>query len=106
MTTSTVDTTRANTGAAPDATVDTSRTLGIASLVLGLASIAFGFPMLVPIAAMVIGAIGLSHGPAGRNYRTWGIIAGVVSLALPVIALGFDLAFLAPCGVFALLFGH
>ena len=42
MTTSTIDTTPANTEAAPVAPVDTSRTLGITSLVLGLASIAFG----------------------------------------------------------------
>ncbi|MBC7552163.1 MAG: hypothetical protein H7269_14995 [Cellulomonas sp.] len=62
--------------------------------------------MLVPIAAIVIGAIGLSREPAGRNYSTWGVIVGAVSLALPVIALVFGLAFLAPCGVFALLFGH
>jgi hypothetical protein len=106
MTTPTIDSAPTTTATAPVAPVDTARTLGITSLVLGLASIAFGYTVLVPIAAIVIGAVGLSREPAGRNFSAWGIIVGTVSLALPVIALLFGLAVLAPFGVFALFFGQ
>ncbi|MHC5795958.1 hypothetical protein ACVXZ4_07335 [Lacisediminihabitans sp. FW035] len=106
MTTPIIDSAPISTGTAPVTPVDTTRTLGITSLVLGLASIAFGYTVLVPIAAIVIGAVGLSHEPAGRSYSVWGIIVGAVSLALPAIALLFGLAFLAPFGLFALVFGQ
>jgi hypothetical protein len=36
--------------------------------------------MLVPIAAIVIGAIGLSREPAGRNYSTWASSSGLFRL--------------------------
>jgi hypothetical protein len=85
--------------------VDGPRTLGITSLVLGLASLAFGYTVLVPIAAIVIGAVGLRQEPAGRTLSTWGIVVGAVSLALPVFALLFGLAFLVPLGAFAFLTG-
>ncbi|QNE48455.1 hypothetical protein F1C58_09210 [Glaciihabitans sp. INWT7] len=85
---------------------DTSRSLGITSLVLAIASIVFGYTLIVPVAAIVVGSIGLNREPAGRNYSTWGIIVGAVSLALPVLALAFGLAFLAPFGVLAAFFAQ
>ncbi|MET4705083.1 hypothetical protein [Frigoribacterium sp. UYMn621] len=114
MTTPTIDTTPtiATTAAptqeeaVPPTAGDTSRSLGITSLVLAIASIAFGYTLIVPIAAIVVGSIGLNREPAGRNFSTWGIIVGAVSLALPVLALAFGLAFLAPLGAFAAFFGQ
>lgn len=106
MTTPTIDTTPATTEPAPVTPVDTSRAFGIASLVLGIASIAFGYTVLVPIAAIVIGAIALIRETAGRNYSVWGIVIASVSLALPVIALIFGLAVIAPFGIFALFLGQ
>ena len=88
------------------ATTEESRILGITSFVLGLASIAFGYTVLVPIAAIVIGAIALNRETAGRNYSVWGIVIASVSLALPVIALIFGLAVIAPFGIFALFLGQ
>jgi hypothetical protein len=99
-TTPTIDTTpSAQEVAVPPTAGDTSRSLGITSLVLAIASIAFGYTLIVPIAAIVVGSIGL-------NFSTWGIIVGAVSLALPVLALAFGLAFLAPLGAFAAFFGQ
>ena len=54
------------------------RTLGIIALALGVASVLFGFTFLVPIAAIVVGIIGLQREPDSRSFSLWGIVLGAV----------------------------
>ena len=69
-----------------------------------IASIASGYTLLVPRAAIVVGSIGLRGEPAGRNYSVWGVIIGSLLLAPPVLALARGVAIFAPLGVFAVIF--
>lgn len=82
-----------------------ARLFGILSLVLGVASIVAGHTFLVPVAAIVLGIIGLRREPAGRALSIWGIVLGSVMLVLPVIIIAIGVAVLAPLGALALLFG-
>ena len=59
--------------------------MSIASLVLALVSILFGFTFLVPLAALILGIMGLRKEPAGRGMAVAGVI--VSSLILVVWAL-------------------
>ena len=59
--------------------------LSIASMVLALVSILFGFTFLVPIAALILGIAGLRKEPAGRGMAVAGVI--ISSLILLVWAL-------------------
>ncbi|MGO4679712.1 DUF4190 domain-containing protein [Microbacterium sp. 2MCAF23] len=59
--------------------------LSIASMVLALVSIVFGFTFLVPIAALILGIAGLRKEPAGRGMAVAGVI--ISSLILLVWAL-------------------
>lgn len=56
------------------------RGLSITSLVLGLASFLFGFTFLVPLGAIIFGAMGLKREPAGKGMSIAGIILGAVCL--------------------------
>jgi hypothetical protein len=78
-----------------------SKVFGILSLALGAASIVAGYTFVVPIAAIVLGILGLKREPASRTFSIWGIVLGSVVLALPVLALVFGIALLAPLGLFA-----
>jgi len=70
-----------------------TRTLGLTSFGLGLASILFSFTFLVPIAAIIVGFIARQREFAGRGFATWGIVLGFVMLFgwVIVLALGFAL---------------
>ena len=55
-----------------------ARPLSITAFALGLASVALGQTWLVPIAAIVLGAMGYRREPAGRTLAVWGIVLGSV----------------------------
>ncbi|HEY8914148.1 hypothetical protein [Lacisediminihabitans sp.] len=90
--------------AAAVSTTDT-RLFGILSLVLGIASIVVGHTVLVPVAAIVLGIIGLRREPASRAFSVWGIVLGSVMLALPVLIVAIGVAVLAPLAALAVFFG-
>lgn len=52
----------------------------ITSLILGLASILFGFTFLVPIGAVIFGAIGIKREPSARGMSITGLILGGIML--------------------------
>lgn len=52
----------------------------ITALVLGLASIFFGFTFLVPIGALIFGIIGAKKEPSGRAMAITGIVIGSLFL--------------------------
>ncbi|MGA0567518.1 DUF4190 domain-containing protein [Rathayibacter sp. KR2-224] len=56
------------------------RGLSITSLVLGLVSIFFGFTFLVPIGAVIFGAIGIKREPTGRGMSITGLVLGGLCL--------------------------
>jgi len=61
--------------------------LSIASMVLALASIVFGFTFLVPIAGLILGIAGLRKEPAGRGMALTGVIISSLILLLCVVVL-------------------
>ena len=56
-----------------------ARTLGIVSLVLGIAAIVSGFQFVMGIAAVVLGVLALRQEPASKNLAIAGIVTGAVS---------------------------
>lgn len=58
-----------------------SKTLSVASLVLGLVSIVAGWTFFAPIAGLVCGIMALGREPASRTMATWGIVLNIVMLA-------------------------
>ncbi len=68
------------------------RGLSITSLVLGLASIFFGFTFLVPLAGLIIGIIALKKEPAGKGMAITGIVIGAAFMLLWLILGGIILA--------------
>jgi len=79
--------------------------LAVWSLVLGLASIAFGFTFVVPIAGLVLGILSRRREPEGRTMALVGIISSAVMLVGTLIALAIGLAVVGGAGVIALLPG-
>lgn len=67
--------------AATTTTVAPVRTLGIVSLVLGAVSLVFGYTLVVPAAAVVLGIMALRSEPASRGFAIAGIVTGGISLA-------------------------
>lgn len=57
-----------------------NRTLGILSLVGGIASIVFGQTVLIPVAAIVLGFLARQREPYSRAFANWGIVLGFVAL--------------------------
>ncbi|MCU1412813.1 MAG: hypothetical protein JWN80_153 [Microbacteriaceae bacterium] len=53
-----------------------TRTLSVASLVLGLVSIVFGFTFVVPLLAIILGGVGAKREPHARAFAIWGIVLG------------------------------
>ena len=90
------------TATAPAATeqtpvsANTTQTLSIISLVLGITSIVTGQVILVPAAALVLGILGLKREPAGRTMAVWGLVTGGVMLVGPILAGIIGFAFFAP----------
>jgi hypothetical protein len=70
------------------------RGLSIASMILGIAGLAFGWVMLgVPsIVGVVLGHIGLKREPAGRPFAITGLLTGYIGIGIGVLA---ALAFIA-----------
>jgi hypothetical protein len=79
--------------------------LAVWSLVLGLASIAFGFTFVVPITGLVLGILSRRREPEGRTMALVGIISSAVMLVGTLIALAVGLAVVGGAGVIALLPG-
>lgn len=52
------------------------RGLSLASMIVGLASILFGFTMLAPAVAVVLGILGLRREPAARGMAITGVVLG------------------------------
>lgn len=67
------------------------RTLSITSFVLGIASIAFGWTLVAPVAGLVVGILALKREPLGRTLAIWGIVLNAVMLA--GVAIGLIAAF-------------
>lgn len=60
--------------------------LSIASMVLALVSVLFGFTFLLPITALVLGIVGLRREPAGRGMAVAGvIISGLILLVWGIL---------------------
>jgi len=76
------------------------RTLGIVSLVLGIAGIASGFNVVLGAAAIVIAILAYRQEPASRSFATAGIVTGAVSVATITLGIG---AFFAAIPFFGLL---
>ncbi|WP_291279146.1 DUF4190 domain-containing protein [Galactobacter sp.] len=53
----------------------------IASLVLGLVSLVFGFTFVLPIIGVILGAIGMAKEPAGCGMAIAGVILNLICLA-------------------------
>ena len=89
----------APTGAAP---IAPARTLSIVALVLGAASVLFGYTFLVPVAAIVVGILGYQREPEARTMAVWGIVLGAV-MSVGWVLLGFvGIAAAAPWLLFGL----
>lgn len=73
-----------------------NRTLGILSLVGGIASIIFGQTVLIPVAAIVLGFLALNREPLSRSFAIWGIVLGIVALFGWIILAIIGFAFAAP----------
>jgi hypothetical protein len=71
--------------------------LSIASMVLALVSVIFGFTFLLPITALILGIVGLRREPAGRGMA----VAGVVISGLILVVWGILLAVLLVVGLSA-----
>ena len=83
----------------PQPTVTADRTLSVTSFVLGIASIAFGWTLVAPVAGLVVGIMALKREPLGRTFAVWGIVLNAVMLAgvaigllFAVVGLGIGLA--------------
>lgn len=67
------------------------RGLSVASLVLGIVSIFFGFTFVVPLTGLILGLVGVKREPAGRGMAVTGIIlSGLMLLGwiLLIVAIG------------------
>lgn len=68
--------------------------MSVASMVLGLVSIFFGWTFLVPLVGLVLGIAGLKKEPAGKGMAVTGVIlnglmiAGWVLLVMMLLGLG------------------
>lgn len=54
------------------------RRLSVTALVLGLSSVLFGFTVLVPLAAIVVGVLGVGREPTRKALAATGILTAVV----------------------------
>jgi hypothetical protein len=96
-------TTNIDTAQAITAPVASSQqTLGITSLVLGIASIALSLTFIVPIAAIVVGILALQREATSRTLAIWGIVTGGFALAGGFILALIGLALFVPFGLVGL----
>ena len=88
---------------APVADPAAVRPLSITAFALGLASVALGQTWLVPIAAIVLGALGYRREPAGRALAIWGIVLGSVMAFGWLVAAVVGIAMAGPLVLWSLL---
>ena len=88
---------------APVADPAVARPLSITAFALGLASVALGQTWLVPIAAIVLGAMGYKREPAGRALAVWGIVLGSVMAFGWLVAAVVGIAMAGPLVLWSLL---
>jgi hypothetical protein len=96
----------AATGAAPGAATEQqsdARTFSIASFVLGIASIVFGWTLVAPVTGLILGVIALRRGTSERALATWGVCLNGAMLALAALAI-IALVILLGFGLLALPF--
>ncbi|MET0162839.1 MAG: DUF4190 domain-containing protein [Microbacteriaceae bacterium] len=73
------------------ATVAPGRGLSVASLIIAIASVFFGWTFIAPIAAFVLGVMGLRREPEGRGFAWAGIVISFLTLfgwVLVILAFG------------------
>lgn len=73
------------------ATVAPGRGLSVASLIIAIASVFFGWTFIAPIAAFVLGIVGLRREPDGRGFAWAGIVISFLTLfgwILVILAFG------------------
>lgn len=75
------------------------RTLGIVSLVLGIAGIAMGFNAVLGAAAIVLAILAFRQESASRNFAIAGLVTGAVSVATLTFGIGAFFAALPFFGV-------
>jgi hypothetical protein len=54
--------------------------MGISSLVLGVASIFLGWSVVIPLAGLILGWLGLQNKPAGKGMAVTGLILNGLTL--------------------------
>ena len=64
------------------------RGMSVASMVLGLVSIAFGFTFILPVVSLILGIVGIRREPAGRGMAITGVILSGLILAVWVLIIG------------------
>ena len=70
----------------------------IASMVLGLVSVFFGFTLLVPVIGFILGLTALKSEPAGRGMAITGIVLNGLMLLGWIVFVGFILLFVVGVG--------
>ncbi len=63
------------------------RGLSIASMVLGIASVLFGWTVVVPLTGVVLGIVGIRKEPAGKAMAITGLVLNGLALSVWVILL-------------------
>ena len=76
----------------PNNAKGSDNSLGIVSLVLGILGIFVSSMLIVPIAAIITGGIGLSS-PESKNYCRIGMILGICSISIRLILIAAYLIF-------------
>lgn len=64
-----------------------TKTLSITSMVLGIASLLFGWTFLVPIAGVICGFMGMRREPAGKGFWMTGLVLNGLALIGWIIGL-------------------
>jgi hypothetical protein len=70
----------------------------IASMVLGLVSVFFGFTLLVPVIGFILGLTALKSEPAGRGMAITGIVLNGLMLLGWIVVVGLFLLFVVGIG--------
>jgi hypothetical protein len=87
------------TAPAPTTTGGLHSPLSLTSLVLGVASVALGFTLVVPVVGVVLGVLGRRREPEGRTMALIGVVASAVMLLGSVVVLLVGLLAAVPLGV-------
>lgn len=91
-------------GARPIEPVE-SKAFSVTSLVLGLASLVFGYTFIVPIVGLVLGIMALRREPSNKAMSIWGIVLNGLTLAGIALALLIGIGLAVPLGLAAIFAG-